>query len=99
WILPKRKAGYLWLWRLFDMTARAAVIVLATYVIWLKRIKMKTKIYEQKQVELAQQQNQLNNLTPAQLQELKPVLLQKLYGSDFQKQPNQTTMTQSISNV
>ncbi|CEG67898.1 hypothetical protein RMATCC62417_04251 [Rhizopus microsporus] len=77
----------------------AAVIVLATYVIWLKRIKMKTKIYEQKQVELAQQQNQLNNLTPAQLQELKPVLLQKLYGSDFQKQPNQSTMAQPISNV
>jgi Na+-transporting NADH:ubiquinone oxidoreductase subunit NqrC len=77
----------------------AAVIVLATYVIWLKRIKMKTKIYEQKQVELVQQQNQLNNLTPAQLQELKPALLQKLYGSDFQKQPNQSTMTQPISNV
>jgi hypothetical protein len=65
----------------------ATVIVLLTYVCWLKRIKMRTKIYEQKQIE--QQQIQQSELTPSQLQELKPVLLQKLYGAPPYTQADQ----------
>ncbi|KAG1470366.1 hypothetical protein G6F56_002724 [Rhizopus delemar] len=57
----------------------AAAIVLATYVCWLKRIKMRTQIYEQ-QAQQAQQKNPMD-LSPSDLQELKPVLLQKLYGN------------------
>ncbi|KAI7899640.1 uncharacterized protein BX663DRAFT_554816 [Cokeromyces recurvatus] len=58
----------------------AVIIVLSTYVCWLKRMKMRAKndiLAEQYRLERQQQQS---NLSASQLQELKPVLLQKLYN-------------------
>jgi hypothetical protein len=59
----------------------AFAVVLLTYVCWLKRMKIRTKqrILDQ-QHKLEEQQN-INDLSSAQLQELKPVLLQKLYAT------------------
>jgi Na+-transporting NADH:ubiquinone oxidoreductase subunit NqrC len=66
----------------------AAVIVLLTYVCLLKRMKISAKrdlLYEQHQLERSQQQQQ-QELSSTQLQQLKPVLLQKLYDQDVQRQ-------------
>lgn len=66
----------------------AAVLVLLTYVCWLKRMKMAAKrdlLYEQHQLERGQQQQQ-QQLSATQLQQLKPVLLQQLYDQDTQRQ-------------
>ncbi|GAA5808217.1 hypothetical protein MFLAVUS_001602 [Mucor flavus] len=63
----------------------AAIIVLLTYVCWLKRMKMAAKrdiLHEQHQLERGQQQQ----LSDTQLQHLKPVLLQQLYDQDIQRQ-------------
>jgi hypothetical protein len=59
----------------------AFIIVLLTYVCWLKRMKLRAKrdiVEEQHQLERNQQLN-INHLTTTQLQEMKPVLLQQLY--------------------
>lgn len=64
----------------------AVIIVLLTYVCWLRRVKIRTKreiLAQQHQVERQQQQTAYNALSSSQLQELKPVLLQKLYGNDI----------------
>ncbi|KAI8968259.1 hypothetical protein BDF20DRAFT_895284 [Mycotypha africana] len=61
----------------------ATVILLTGYVCWLRRLKMKAKkdmLSGQHRLEREQQQNMYDNLTASQLQELKPVLLQKLYN-------------------
>lgn len=64
----------------------AVVIVLLTYVCWLKRMKMAAKrelLYNQHQLERGQQQHQLSD---TQLQQMKPVLLQHLYDQTLQRQ-------------
>jgi hypothetical protein len=67
----------------------AVVIVLLTYVCWLKRMKMAAKrdiLYQQHQLESRQQQQQQYQLSQTQLQQMKPVLLQQLYDQDIQSQ-------------
>ncbi|CAO3622573.1 unnamed protein product [Mucor hiemalis] len=67
----------------------AVVIVLLTYVCWLKRMKMAAKrdlLYNQHQLERGQQQQQQYQLSATQLQQMKPVLLQQLYDNDLQRQ-------------
>ncbi|KAG2195101.1 hypothetical protein INT46_004897 [Mucor plumbeus] len=67
----------------------AFILVLLTYVCWLKRMKMRAKrdiLAEQHQLE-RQQQAQNNVLTTAELQRMKPVLLQQLYERDLQRSP------------
>lgn len=64
----------------------AVIIILLTYVCWLRRVKMRTKqkiLEQQHQSDRQQQQIAYNALSSSQLQELKPVLLQKLYGNDI----------------
>lgn len=66
----------------------AVIIVLLAYVCWLRRVKIRTKkeiLAQQHQQERQQQQIAYNALSSNQLQELKPVLLQKLYGDDIQR--------------
>ncbi|KAL7319043.1 hypothetical protein PS15m_002215 [Mucor circinelloides] len=74
----------------------AFILVLLTYVCWLKRMKMRAKrdiLAEQHQLE-RQQQAQNNVLTTAELQRMKPVLLQQLYERDMQR----TTAAPAYSN-
>ncbi|KAI8083353.1 uncharacterized protein B0P05DRAFT_570682 [Gilbertella persicaria] len=68
----------------------AIIVVLLTYVCWLKRMKMRAKkdiLSEQHRLEHNQQQRELNQaLSASQLQQMKPALLQQLFAQDIQRQ-------------
>jgi hypothetical protein len=59
----------------------AFAVVLLAYVCWLKRMKISTKQRILDQQHKLEEQQDINDLSSAQLQELKPVLLQKLYAT------------------
>ncbi|KAI8367046.1 hypothetical protein BD560DRAFT_447736 [Blakeslea trispora] len=64
----------------------ALILVLLTYVCWLKRIKRQVKkdiLADQHRLE---QQELGQALSSSQLQQLKPVLLQQLFAQDLQRQ-------------
>ncbi|KAI8642473.1 hypothetical protein BD408DRAFT_416580 [Parasitella parasitica] len=67
----------------------AIILILLTYVCWLKRMKMRAQhdILAQEQQLERQQQAQMNPLTTAELQRMKPVLLQHLCEKDMHIAP------------
>ncbi|KAI8990202.1 hypothetical protein BDB01DRAFT_833227 [Pilobolus umbonatus] len=68
----------------------AVVLILLTYVLWLRRMKRRAKeelLAEEHRMESANHPFN-SSISPEKLQQLKPVLLQKLYGKDIDRRRN-----------
>ncbi|KAI8357339.1 hypothetical protein EDC96DRAFT_566413 [Choanephora cucurbitarum] len=62
------------------------ILVLLTYVCWLKRMKRQVKEEILADQHRREQQELTQALSPSEIQQLKPVLLQQLFAQDLQRQ-------------
>ena len=62
------------------------ILVLLTYVCWLKRMKQQVKEEILADQHRREQQELAHALSPSEIQQLKPVLLQQLFAQDYFEQ-------------